>query len=75
MITALWWQVKATTVQKCFETAGFVRNSGASDTAAASDDVTEVNADDVWSDLIKNNCVDERMRMTRLQTTTALFVK
>lgn len=55
-IMASWWQVKATTIQKCFD-----MNSGASYTAAASVDVDKGNNTvNVWSDLIKNNCVDEK---------------
>lgn len=63
MITASWWQVKASTIAKCFAKAGFVRNAVVSDpdlrsdvSHHRSDDIDEVlNADDVWSDLVKNN--------------------
>ncbi|KAG0412686.1 hypothetical protein HPB47_010170 [Ixodes persulcatus] len=51
MITASWWQVKATTIQKCLRNAGFLRDAGNSedfhwrrdaiDAAIGTDDVVE----------------------------------
>ncbi|XP_064469855.1 tigger transposable element-derived protein 6-like [Ornithodoros turicata] len=56
MITASWWQVKATTISKCFRKARFLRNDWTVldiDTA----DNEDVNAEDVWHGLVRNDIV------------------
>ncbi|KAG0430313.1 hypothetical protein HPB47_022802 [Ixodes persulcatus] len=59
MITASWWQVKATTIQKCFRNAGFVRDVGNSEDADVRSDAIDeaIRANDVWSDLVENHFV------------------
>lgn len=65
-IMASWWQIKVSTIAKCFAKAGFACNAMVSDPDVRNDDshrgddVDEVlNADDVWSDLVKNNIVGQ----------------
>lgn len=56
MVVGSWWQVKATTISKCFKKAGFVHNGEAFEAVEQSDFVDEiVNADDVWSSLVDSN--------------------
>ncbi|KAG0436876.1 hypothetical protein HPB47_017716 [Ixodes persulcatus] len=59
MITASWWQVKATTIQKCFRNAGFVRDAGNSEDADLRSNAIDeaIGANDVWSDLVENRFV------------------
>ncbi|KAG0414366.1 hypothetical protein HPB47_008495 [Ixodes persulcatus] len=58
-ITASWWQVKATTIQKCFRNAGFVRDAGNSEDADLRSDAIDeaIGANDVWSSLVENRFV------------------
>lgn len=67
MIAASWWQVKATTIKKCFEKAGFVRDaitSGADNRVDADDET--IDADDVYSQLVESsyNSTWKRTAMT-----------
>ncbi|XP_037529357.1 tigger transposable element-derived protein 6-like [Rhipicephalus sanguineus] len=60
MVTASWWQIKPSTIAKCFAKAGFVRNTAAGDRDTTNDDDDEaVDVDDVWSDLMRNNIVGQ----------------
>ncbi|KAL1452371.1 hypothetical protein MTO96_043813 [Rhipicephalus appendiculatus] len=59
MVTASWWQINPSTIAKCFDQAGFVRNTAASDRDTTSDDDEAVNMDDVWSDLVRKNIVGQ----------------
>ncbi|KAH6932976.1 hypothetical protein HPB50_011196 [Hyalomma asiaticum] len=60
MVTASWWQIKPSAIAKCFAKAGFVRNTAANGRDATSDDGDEaIDADDVWSDLVKKNIVGQ----------------
>ncbi|KAH6923528.1 hypothetical protein HPB50_002150 [Hyalomma asiaticum] len=58
MVTASWWQVKPSTIKKCFEKAGFIRDR-CTDAPADDGDDQPVSADEVWSDLINNHVVSE----------------
>ncbi|KAH7961814.1 hypothetical protein HPB52_012247 [Rhipicephalus sanguineus] len=60
MVTASWWQTKPSTIAKCFTKAGFVRNTAACNQDTTSNDDDEaIDVDDVWSDLMRNNIVDQ----------------
>lgn len=58
MVTASWWQVKPSTIKKCFEKACFVRDRG-TDAPADDDNDERVSVDEVWSDLVRNNVFSE----------------
>lgn len=58
MIMAAWWQVKPSTIKKCFEKEGFIRNHGTDVPTDDSDD-QPVCADEVWSEYITNHVVSE----------------
>ncbi|KAL1480012.1 hypothetical protein MTO96_051387 [Rhipicephalus appendiculatus] len=59
MVTASWWQVKPSTIQKCFQKAGFIRDRSI-DVPADDGNDQPVSADEVWSDLVNNHVVSER---------------
>ncbi|KAL1476788.1 hypothetical protein MTO96_018207 [Rhipicephalus appendiculatus] len=59
MVTASWWQVKPSTIQKCFQKAGFTRDRSI-DVPADDGNDQPVSADEVWSDLVNNHVVSER---------------
>ncbi|KAH7977575.1 hypothetical protein HPB49_002552 [Dermacentor silvarum] len=59
MVAASWWQVKATTIRKCFNKAGFMRNAEALEADEPSDNVADetVNTNDMWSSLVESKFV------------------
>ncbi|KAL1442381.1 hypothetical protein MTO96_030837 [Rhipicephalus appendiculatus] len=59
MVTASWWQVKPSTIQKCFQKAGFIRDRSI-DVPADDGNDQPVSADEVWSDLVNNHVISER---------------
>ncbi|KAH7976276.1 hypothetical protein HPB52_010561 [Rhipicephalus sanguineus] len=60
MVAASWWQVKPSTIKKCFEKAGFISDRCADAPADDGDDQPGVLVGrQVWSDLIKNHVVSE----------------
>ncbi|KAH7987862.1 hypothetical protein HPB52_024540 [Rhipicephalus sanguineus] len=58
IVTASWWQVTPSTIKKCFEKVGFIRNRGTNVPVDDGDD-QPVSVDEVWSDLVTNHIVTE----------------